>query len=130
MIAPSCKGIGYDIIPTTDVQLLFTIVVLVIGMFLYAVVVGSAASLLSRWDATAEVRQEKMDIINQYLRNKQVMPEIRRKVNAYFDYIHENHYSIAEQSMMQEMPQSLMTQIRFCIYRRLLQNSPLFQECW
>ena len=67
-----------DIIPSNEVETLFSIVALILGLSMSAMVVSSATSALSNLDAAAESHRRELDAINGYLRFKRVPMDLRR----------------------------------------------------
>ena len=49
-------GVGDDIVPTTNLELIFTMIVIVFGVLTYASIVGSVATALSEMDTTESQR--------------------------------------------------------------------------
>lgn len=65
-------GIGRNINPTTFWEHVVTIVMIIIGVLMFALIIGSASSLLNNLDAGSASRRMKMESINLYMRHRNV----------------------------------------------------------
>lgn len=61
-------GVGDDICPHTQLEILYTVVSAIIGIFLYAIIIGSASAALQNMDHASNARKEMIDKVRDVLR--------------------------------------------------------------
>jgi hypothetical protein len=66
------SGIGWNIEPSTPIQVFFSTASIMIGVVLQAVIIGSASSALANFDMLQARKRERMEEINAYLRHRRV----------------------------------------------------------
>ena len=81
-------GVGYDIEPRTYGQHVYTTVIIVCGMFMNAVLIGSVPGAIENLDRTQTERKQELDNINDYLRKQHVPTYLQRSVRSYYEYLH------------------------------------------
>ncbi|KAH8075650.1 cyclic nucleotide-gated ion channel [Aureococcus anophagefferens] len=79
-------GIGRDIIPRTNGEVAFTILVTIWGMLMYASIIGAITSAVSVLDASGIERSQKLDRIRTYLVNHGVRKELQREIVNYYNW--------------------------------------------
>ena len=84
-------GVGKDIVPETDVQYLFTTCAIIVGVLMYAVIVGSVGTALQSIDTPDSQRRRRIDTIREYLRQRDVSEELTEKILNYYDYCYTRH---------------------------------------
>ena len=102
-------------------QCVFAIVCTIIGVLVYAFIVGTAAGLLSEMNALAVEKKEKMDFINKYMMVKKLPRKLQDKVRAYYDYVFASTGRVTlsqEHDAFEDLPEPLALRLR------LLENAP------
>ena len=74
------SGIGWDIIPETPLQIYFTTGAIVMGLLMYAIIIGSASTLLSNMDLVKSERKRKMNEIKAFMRHRKVPPKLADEI--------------------------------------------------
>eukprot|EP00937_MAST-01D_sp_MAST-1D-sp2_P000608 g608.t1 len=121
--------LGSDTIPQSNTELWFTNGMLLLGVVVFASIVGSASSLLSSLDAYAEAKKTQMDSVKQYLRYRRVPTTLQRKICNYFEYLWVSGQSIHHKRLFDELPESLSLMLNLSLKRKLIENCPMFREC-
>eukprot|EP00948_MAST-09A_sp_MAST-9A-sp1_P002039 g2039.t1 len=119
-------GIGDDISPKTDTELLFTSISTVIGLIMYSVIIGSASSALQNMDSASKERREFMDRLNDSLRYNKVPPFFQKIIVEYFDHKWDNptHY----ENTFLELPRTLRLRLSLVLNKHLINDIPIFNE--
>ncbi len=122
--------VGYgDITPTTDLEIGFTLVVMFLGISMYAFIIGNVTSLVANLDANQSHFREKLTQIQSYMRNRGIPSSLQKQVRDYYQYMWEYNRDISlELDFLEELPHSLKTQIYLYLYRELLSKVPLFKD--
>ena len=118
-----------DVMPHTLPQILSTTVLLVMSVLVTAMAVSSATSTLSNMDATAELQRRQLDMINQFMRYKNVPNDLRRRINDFFEYLWSSVQSIKYAEVVKELPPVLQLQLLLALNMRLLTQVPIFKFC-
>ena len=124
------SGIGWDIIPTSPVQVMFTTVAIVTGLLIYAIIIGSASSLLASLDTAESDLRSKMQEIKHLMRNRHVPKKLSAEIYDFYEYFLScNSRAIDEYSVLSDLPQSLRSRLNIAINRQIIKNIPLFKDC-
>ena len=123
--------IGYgDYTPNHDsnLQIIYTIVVMVFGVGMYGYIIGNVASLIANLDTARATYQEKMEEINDFLRAKRVPGPLQSRVRDYYAYLWETQKSVSPVSITEELPHTLSMEILLFLNRTILEKVSPFQE--
>jgi hypothetical protein len=120
--------VGYgDITPHLNYEYVFTIIVMIIGAFMYAFIIGNIASLISTLDVQKAAYWSKTDAIKLYLRNRGVPTEINERVRNYYEYRWSHHRGLEEQKIFNDLPDPLRLEVMMQLTKGLLEKVPLFK---
>ena len=89
--------IGYgDYTPNHDsnVQIIYTIIVMIFGVGMYGYIIGNVATLIANLDVARANYQAKMEEINDFLRTKRVPGPAAGRVRNYYAYLWETQKSV------------------------------------
>ena len=123
--------VGYDNIPAgeqTVPELSFTIFVMMLGVTMYAFIIGNVASVITDMNASRSRFREKLDRIQTYLRERKVPQGLQRKVRSYYQYMWEYNrdtstdFLSVEKYYLNDLPRSLSTQISLCLNQNLIES--------
>jgi CRP-like cAMP-binding protein len=120
--------VGADMNPTDTTQTAFTSFMMLIGIGVFASVIGSASSLLTNLDSVAEMKKSQMDSINHYLTFHSVPKNLRNKIRDYYDYLWLSGQSIHDKNLFDQLPESLNLQLDLSLKRKLIEGVPMFKE--
>jgi potassium voltage-gated channel Eag-related subfamily H protein 7 len=120
--------VGADMNPTNTAETIFTSVMMLIGIGVFASVIGSASSLLTNLDSVAEMKKSQMDSINHYLTFHSVPKVLRNKIRDYYDYLWLSGQSIHDKNLFDQLPESLNLQLDLSLKRKLIEGVPMFKE--
>ena len=108
----------------------FTTVAIVTGLLMYAVIIGSASTLLSNLDIVQSERKRKLDEIRAYLRHRKVGKKLREEIFEFYEYLFScNVNSLKESDVLSELPQSLQLKLNLEVNRQVVNSVPLFHNC-
>ena len=121
--------VGYgDITPHLNYEYIFTIIVMIIGAFMYAFIIGNIASLISSLDIQKATYWNKIDSIKLYLRYRGVPVNLNNRVRNYYEYRWVNHRGLEEQKILNDLPDPLRLEVMMQLTKGLLDNVPLFKH--
>jgi len=79
--------LGNDSRPKTDNQFILCIVMLVFGILVFSIIIGSLSSMLTTLDAQANAKNEQLDNINKFLSNRKVDKDLCLRIRNYYTYL-------------------------------------------
>lgn len=122
--------VGYgDITPTSNLEIAFTLLVMILGVSMYAFIIGNVASVVSSLDASQAKFREQLDQVQSYMRDRNIPPYLQAQVRDYYQYLWEcNRNTSSDKDFLDEIPNSLKTKIYLYLYQELLEKVPLFQD--
>ncbi|MBN1280015.1 MAG: ion transporter [Candidatus Thermoplasmatota archaeon] len=121
--------VGYgDISPVTDLQKIWTMMAMIVGVGIYAYVIGNIASLLSHIDVAKASFSKQMEDINSFLSYKSVPKRVKQKVHNYYQYLWDNRLMHCEHELLTTLPQSLKTEISTHLHKQLIEHVPFFKN--
>ena len=91
--------VGSDVSPANTNETTFTATMMLVGIGVFASVIGSASSLLTNLDSTAEQKKTQMDSINHYLTFHAVPKQLRAKIRDYYEYLWTSGQSIHDKNL-------------------------------
>lgn len=120
--------IGYgDIVPVTNTQIIYAMLVAISGAGLYGYVIGNIASLLANMNIAKTQHLEKMKTINTFMRYKDFPTELQQKIRKYYTYLWESRRDYDEVSLTKDMPSSLKREVSLFLKREVIEKVPIFR---
>jgi voltage-gated potassium channel len=123
--------IGYgDYTPSHDsnIQIIYTIGVMVFGVGMYGYIIGNVATLIANLDVARANYQAKMGEINDFLHTKRVPGALQTRVRNYYAYLWETQKSVASIPITEELPHTLSMEILLFLNRSILEKVSLFKS--
>jgi hypothetical protein len=121
-------GIGRDIVPVTWVEHFVSTIMILLGVLMYAVIIGSASSALSSLDSDSTEKRNKLDGINEYMRQRNVPQGLRKRIREFYEYMWSSHQSLDHGGIMAELHDTLRLQLHIALNRKLILSIPMFKE--
>ncbi len=120
--------IGYgDLTPATDWQIVFTMVVMFLGVAIYGYVIGNVASLLANIDLAKRHYLANMERLGAFMRYRNIPPVLQRRLRDYYAYLWENRLGYDESNVLADLPDSLRTEVALFLRRDFIEHAPLFK---
>ncbi|WP_293058571.1 ion transporter [Okeania sp. SIO2B3] len=120
--------VGYgDITPATEIEIIFTLVVMFLGISMYAYIIGNVSSLISNLDAAKARYREKLGQIQTYMRENKIPPELQQKIRDYYQYRWIENRDIRDYHILEELPYSLKMKLALQLHKEVIEKVPIFQ---
>lgn len=122
--------IGYgDYAPNHDsnLQILYTIIVQVIGVGMFGYIIGNVATLIVNIDTARADFHAKMEEVRNYMRIQQIPASIQERVKNYYHYLWETRQGITNVDFMLTLPQTLRLEISLYLNKDILDKVSLFK---
>ncbi|XP_061173431.1 cyclic nucleotide-gated cation channel alpha-3-like [Saccostrea echinata] len=115
--------------PCTDLEYVFTGMTFVIGVFVFAAVVGNVGDVISNMNASRQDYQARMDQIKFYMNHRHVPESLQNRVKRWAEYSWTRTQAIDEPHLLQLLPERLRTEIAIQVHLKTLKKVKLFEEC-
>ncbi|XP_053057639.1 cyclic nucleotide-gated olfactory channel [Acinonyx jubatus] len=115
--------------PVKDEEYLFVIFDFLIGVLIFATIVGNVGSMISNMNATRAEFQAKIDAVKHYMQFRKVSKEMEAKVIKWFDYLWTNKKSVDEREVLKNLPAKLRAEIAINVHLSTLKKVRIFQDC-
>lgn len=114
--------------PETDMQALFTMAVLLVGIFVVATVISGVANLVSNLDTFATEHHKDHRFVVQYMRFHRLPRPFFDRVQAVYDQHWSQERGVDPNVAFRYLPLSLRSEVLMQIYGSIVRDIPLF-EC-
>jgi hypothetical protein len=115
--------------PIHNIQYIFETVDTLLGLIIFAVIVGNVGNMVSNMNAQQSAFEERLDAAKQYMTYRMVQPDIQKRVISWFGYIWSQGQTIDEDSMAEILPKRLHGELAIHVHLATLQRVKLFQDC-
>jgi hypothetical protein len=123
-------GIGWDIVPSTVLEVGFTTIMIIWGMLMYVTIIGGVTSIVSNMNSEAREQQQRLEKFNAYFRSRMVPKAIQRKIRQYFDFLWSGDISLEMEDgrdIMEALPKKLQMEVSLEVNRSLIESVPIFR---
>uniref|UniRef100_A0A915IHJ9 Cyclic nucleotide-binding domain-containing protein n=1 Tax=Romanomermis culicivorax TaxID=13658 RepID=A0A915IHJ9_ROMCU len=115
--------------PEQDVEFLFNTCDYLIGVLIFATIVGNVGSMITNMNAARTEFQNRMDAVKQYMQFRKVSKELEKRVIKWFDYLWLNKQALSNDSALESLAKKLQTEIAIHVHFETLKKVRIFQDC-
>ncbi|XP_040192263.1 cyclic nucleotide-gated cation channel alpha-3 isoform X2 [Rana temporaria] len=115
--------------PVKDIEFLFVVFDFLIGVLIFATIVGNVGSMISNMNASRADFQSKIDSIKQYMQFRNVSKDLEARVIKWFDYLWTNKKTMDEKEVLKSLPDKLKAEIAINVHLDTLKKVRIFQDC-
>ncbi|XP_036404762.1 cyclic nucleotide-gated cation channel-like [Megalops cyprinoides] len=115
--------------PVRDEEYLFVVFDFLVGVLIFATIVGNVGSMISNMNATRAEFQARIDAIKHYMQFRKVSKELEARVIKWFDYLWTNKKAVDEQEVLKNLPNKLRAEIAINVHLETLKKVRIFQDC-
>lgn len=115
--------------PARDEEYLFTVFDFLVGVLIFATIVGNVGSMIANMNATRAEFQSRIDAIKHYMQFRKVSRELETRVIKWFDYLWTNKKAVDEQEVLKNLPDKLRAEIAINVHLETLKKVRIFQDC-
>jgi len=120
--------LGADMYPETYSETVFTNIVTVLGIAVFAIIIGSASSLVANLDQTAIERKREMDKMRYYLRFHGVPRPLQVRITRFFEFSYSAGYdSETSTKLFSGLPGPLRTELDLNLKQELINTVHIFK---
>ncbi|XP_035034985.1 cyclic nucleotide gated channel subunit alpha 2b [Hippoglossus stenolepis] len=115
--------------PVRDEEYLFVVFDFLVGVLIFATIVGNVGSMIANMNATRAEFQARIDAIKHYMHFRKVSKELDTRVIKWFDYLWTNKKAVDEQEVLKNLPNKLRAEIAINVHLETLKKVRIFQDC-
>ncbi|XP_070576618.1 cyclic nucleotide-gated channel rod photoreceptor subunit alpha-like isoform X2 [Ptychodera flava] len=117
--------------PVTNIEYIFTGITFLIGVFLFAAVVGNVGDVISNMNAARQEFQSKMDAIKFYMNHREVPDTLQNRVKKWSDYAWNRTQALDDQHFLEMLPHRLRAEIAIHVHLDILRKVKvkIFEDC-
>jgi len=97
-------GYGDNVIPVNTTERMFACVFMMVGTFIYGLVIANMTSVLANSDVLQMRFRQEMDGMNAYMDMRDVPEGLRQRIKIYFDYVFIKQYGMLEEKVLASLP--------------------------
>jgi len=114
--------------PVQDVEYLFVTFDFLVGVLIFATIVGNIGSMITNMNAARAEFQNKMDAIKQYMVFRKVGQDLENRIIKWFDYLWSNKQAMDEETVLSMLPDKLKAEIAIHVHLDTLKKVRIFQD--
>ncbi|XP_068961130.1 cyclic nucleotide-gated channel alpha-1 [Petaurus breviceps papuanus] len=115
--------------PVLDSEYVFVVVDFLIGVLIFATIVGNIGSMISNMNAARAEFQSRIDAIKQYMHFRNVSKDMEKRVIKWFDYLWTNKKTVDEREVLKYLPDKLRAEIAISVHLDTLKKVRIFADC-
>ncbi|CAH1263152.1 CNGA3 [Branchiostoma lanceolatum] len=115
--------------PVTNLEYIFTGVTFLIGVFVFAAVVGNVGDVISNLNAARTDFQNRMDSIKLYMTHRKVPEALQSRVKRWAGYAWHRTQALDEVSLLEMLPERLRAEIAIHVHLETLRKVTIFEDC-
>lgn len=121
----TCVCFG-DIVPVTNAETVYTIVVIILGLFVVSSVVGDLISIISNMNHNERHLSRHLQQIHEYCQVRGVPEELQGRMHYYMVQAHRDTKGLDMEELFRETPLRLRYQVACAMWTASLEHQPLF----
>ena len=115
--------------PVRDIEYLFVVADFLIGVLIFASIVGNVGAMISNMNKSRADFQAKIDSIKQYMQFRKVTKDLEARVIKWFDYLWTEKKTCDEKEVLKNLPDKLKAEIAINVHLDTLKKVRIFQDC-
>lgn len=120
--------VGYgDITPQTDLEMMFAVTIMALGVGMYGYVIGNMAHVISNLHPSRARYVETMERINAFMEYRAVPGKLQNRIREYHRYRWEKRLGFDESAIVEELPPSLRAEVSLFLKKDVIEKVPLFR---
>ncbi len=121
--------VGYgDIVPTNNLETLYSMMVMMVGVGVYGYVIGNVTHILASRDPAKVAFQNNMEQLKAFVRYRDLPDELQNKIRDYYAYLWQKRMGHSETEFLEGLPKSLRADVERHLKRKILDKIPLFRD--
>lgn len=115
--------------PTTIMEYVYLTFIFLIGVMIFASVVGSIGNIITNLRANRNVFQDRLDHLKEYMGYRNVGKDLQNRIIRWFDYLWAQNHTFEEEDVLKYLPDKLQAEMAIHVHLATLKQVELFQNC-
>ncbi|TDH16226.1 hypothetical protein EPR50_G00017580 [Perca flavescens] len=115
--------------PALDSEFFFHVIDFLVGVLIFATIVGNIATMISNMNAAQAQFQSRIDNIKQYMQVRKVSKDLELRVIKWFEYLWNSGRAQDEREVMRYLPDKLKAEIGIQVHMETLKKVRIFADC-
>ena len=115
--------------PQSNVEYLFVTFDYLVGILMFATLLGNVGSIIANMQKSRTKFQNKMDSMKTYMRETRVPDHLQERVIKWFDYLWTHGHPVDDQRALSALPEKLKAEIGIHVHFETLKKVDFFEEC-
>ncbi|HVO73479.1 MAG TPA: cyclic nucleotide-binding domain-containing protein [Ignavibacteriaceae bacterium] len=121
--------VGYgDITPETNVQRIFAICVMFLGIGIYGYLIGNIAGMLAKRDPSKTNYLGNLEKLNALVHFRKIPVELQNKIRNYYRYMWKQKLGYDESVFLEGLPEGLRKEVSLNLKKESVEKIPLFKN--
>lgn len=121
--------LGEMLSPQTDLQVALVVTITLIGMFVYASLVGNLVSLLGHLDSSSGEMSQRMEELSEYMVKRNFPSKLRQRVRKYYTQVLARTKGVDDNRMLETLPEYLRQEVALFLNRKMVFKVPMLEKC-
>ena len=121
--------IGELPVPQTNLEFMFVTTNYLIGILLFASIVGNVGNIIVNVQKNRSKFQTKIDNIKDYMQQRKVPNNLQHRVIKFYNYMWTNGHPISNESVLASLPEKLRAEIGIYVHMDTLKKVAFFERC-
>lgn len=121
-------GIGRHNFPPTDLDVLFSLLLMLTGVFVVSYIIGKVGYLVLNLNASVQQQNNDLIYYTQHMRYHELSGELYQRIHTYFTHKWTIQHGIDPNIALQQLPYSLRADIMFYLCETLIKSVPKFKN--
>lgn len=121
--------IGELPVPQTNLEFMFVTTNYLIGILLFASIVGNVGNIIVNIQKNRSKFQTKIDNIKDYMQQRKVPSNLQHRVIKFYNYMWTNDHPISNESVLASLPEKLRAEIGIYVHMDTLKKVAFFERC-
>ena len=122
-------AVGYgDIVPVTNGQRLYAIIVQLSGIGLFGYLIGSVVNILSRMDSVKSKYVENVELLTTAIKRRGLPPDLQKRILDYYNYLRDEKMGYDESGFLESLPDKLKIEVALHLKKDYIDGIPIFQN--
>jgi len=114
--------------PGNSAQAIFTFICALVGVLMYAFIVGSASAAINDLDSVNKRRRNRLQHMREYLIQRGLDKHFIKQVMSYYEYCWERNLQTEDENLFQGLHTSLQRSMDIAILENVVLKVPMFRD--
>lgn len=126
-VITTLTSVGYgDIVPHGNIEMLFTILLQILGVGVLALLVGTMVGIYAKKNPTDQRFEENMERLRALIHYQKISKNLQQRISDYFTYEWKQKLGYDETELMETLPYGLRNELQLEFKKNAIKDIPLF----